>query len=185
MTQEKIAVYFDHETSISENCSAGDRVGRTFGQGAGRSRWRPWRPLRPPPRRPQSLRTSFQRASPRLRGHYYGSIGFGFLSYPFYRNWAPSSYYGYGYGPAYYGRAYYGRGYYAPGYYGRAAYPAAAGGLAVDVQQALAELGYYTGPIDGIIGRGSRSALRAYQADYGLPVTGRIDRPTLDALDIG
>jgi His-Xaa-Ser repeat protein HxsA len=56
--------------------------------------------------------------------------------------------------------------------------------LEVDVQQALRRRGYYDGPIDGDIGPGSRSAIRAYQADRGLSVTGRIDSSLLRALGI-
>jgi peptidoglycan hydrolase-like protein with peptidoglycan-binding domain len=57
--------------------------------------------------------------------------------------------------------------------------------LAAEVQQELKRRGYYQGSIDGNIGPMSRSAIRAYQADRGLSVTGRVDRSLLDALDIG
>lgn len=40
------------------------------------------------------------------------------------------------------------------------------------VQQELAARGYYTGAIDGIVGPRTRAAVRAYEADSGLPVTG-------------
>lgn len=52
----------------------------------------------------------------------------------------------------------------------------------VSVQRALAKRGYYGGPIDGDIGPGSRAAIRAYQVDRALPVTGRIDGPLLKSL---
>lgn len=42
-----------------------------------------------------------------------------------------------------------------------------------DTQQLLAALGYYSGPIDGILGPRMQSALRSAQKDYGLPMTGR------------
>jgi hypothetical protein len=116
-------------------------------------------------------------------GHYYGpriGLNFGF-GYPYYG-------YGYGYGYPYYyaptiGLAYstYGgpvyRGTPADGYYSDS--------LAVDVQRELRHLGYYHGPIDGDIGSGSRAAIRSYQADHGLGVTGRIDARLLRSLGIG
>src|SRR5262245_14646809 len=49
---------------------------------------------------------------------------------------------------------------------------------AVDVrtaQRQLKERGYYTGPVDGVVGPATESALRAYQRDRGLKVTGRLD----------
>jgi len=56
--------------------------------------------------------------------------------------------------------------------------------LGVDVQRALAHQGYYHGPIDGEIGSGSRAAIRAYESDHGLEVTGRIDGALLRSLHI-
>jgi membrane-bound lytic murein transglycosylase B len=53
------------------------------------------------------------------------------------------------------------------------------------VQSALTKRGYYRGPIDGIIGAASRRAIRAFQTDQGLPVTGLIDRKLLTALQRG
>jgi peptidoglycan hydrolase-like protein with peptidoglycan-binding domain len=53
------------------------------------------------------------------------------------------------------------------------------------VQSALSKRGYYRGPIDGVIGAGSRRAIRAFQSDQGLPVTGLIDRKLLTALQLG
>jgi hypothetical protein len=57
--------------------------------------------------------------------------------------------------------------------------------LAIDVQRALRSRGYYRGAIDGDIGSGSRSAIRAYQRDHGLGVTGRIDTTLLRSLRVG
>jgi peptidoglycan hydrolase-like protein with peptidoglycan-binding domain len=54
----------------------------------------------------------------------------------------------------------------------------------VEVQIALAKRGYYHGPIDGDVGPGSRAAIRAYQADRRLRVTGRIDGDLIRALKI-
>jgi hypothetical protein len=56
--------------------------------------------------------------------------------------------------------------------------------LAIDVQRALRRSGYYYGDIDGDIGPESRSAIREYQRDRGLPATGRIDSSLLRALRI-
>jgi peptidoglycan hydrolase-like protein with peptidoglycan-binding domain len=53
------------------------------------------------------------------------------------------------------------------------------------VQSKLREHGYYQGPIDGVIGAGSRRAIRSFQAEQGLPVTGSIDSKLLRALQIG
>lgn len=56
--------------------------------------------------------------------------------------------------------------------------------LAEDVQRALRRQGYYRGPIDGDCGPGTRSAIRAYQYNHRLSVTGRIDRNLLRSLRI-
>ena len=56
--------------------------------------------------------------------------------------------------------------------------------LAVSVQSELARRGYYHGAVDGVIGSGSRQAIRAFQAAQGLPVTGKIDPKLLEALGI-
>ena len=56
--------------------------------------------------------------------------------------------------------------------------------LPVAVQRRLAHLGYYHGAIDGEIGPHSRRAIRRYQADHGLPVTGDIDRPLIHSLKL-
>lgn len=57
--------------------------------------------------------------------------------------------------------------------------------LAVDVQHALKRRGYYYGAIDGDVGPGTRGAIRAYQRDRGLSITGRIDTSLLRSLGIG
>jgi hypothetical protein len=49
-------------------------------------------------------------------------------------------------------------------------------------QVLLTYLGYRPGPVDGIRGRFTRDALRRFQADQGLVVTGEPDDPTLAAL---
>ena len=43
-----------------------------------------------------------------------------------------------------------------------------------NLQRALRRLGYDPGPVDGIPGARTRAAIRAFQADAGLPVTGQI-----------
>lgn len=42
------------------------------------------------------------------------------------------------------------------------------------VQRQLKDRGYYDGPIDGLAGRQTIDAVREYQADKGMPVTGEI-----------
>jgi hypothetical protein len=113
------------------------------------------------------------------RHRHHGFIGSGFY-------FAPS--YSYGYWPysSYYRSPYY-YDYAAPAYYYSDAeyYPAYAWSLGADVQSELARRGYYRGAIDGIIGRQSRNALRAFQRDVGLPITGQIDSVTLHELGLG
>lgn len=46
------------------------------------------------------------------------------------------------------------------------------------VQQALGEIGYNPGKIDGKIGDKTRSAVKAFQKDYGLKVSGYVDKKT-------
>jgi N-acetylmuramoyl-L-alanine amidase len=49
-------------------------------------------------------------------------------------------------------------------------------------QQRLANLGFYHGELDGIIGPKTREAIGAFQARVGLPVTQELDDDTLDLL---
>ena len=53
-----------------------------------------------------------------------------------------------------------------------------------EAQRTLGELGYRPGPIDGVVGRRTQSALARYQRSEGIPVTGRLDAETLVRLDI-
>ncbi len=53
-----------------------------------------------------------------------------------------------------------------------------------DVQAALASKGYYGAEIDGVVGSRTRAAIRAYQVDRNLPVTGRIDGNLLRSLKL-
>ena len=47
------------------------------------------------------------------------------------------------------------------------------------VQTELGDLGYNGGPADGVYGPSTRSAVRAYQADNNLPVTGEVTQSLL------
>jgi hypothetical protein len=51
-------------------------------------------------------------------------------------------------------------------------------------QLRLARLGYSPGPIDGDFGPRTSRAIRNYQIDYGLPVTGRLDYRTRASLGV-
>jgi localization factor PodJL len=46
----------------------------------------------------------------------------------------------------------------------------------------LAALGYAPGPIDGVIGGQTHDAIMAFEADHGLPQTGRVDDSLIDRL---
>lgn len=54
----------------------------------------------------------------------------------------------------------------------------------VQAQLRLRQLGYYRGPIDGLIGRGTRYSIMRFQRDYRLPSSGYLDYRTLRALGI-
>ena len=56
--------------------------------------------------------------------------------------------------------------------------------VVVNVQQQLADEGYYSGPIDGELGPMTRQALADFQADHGLAVTSAVDEPTLSTLGL-
>ena len=58
------------------------------------------------------------------------------------------------------------------------------GSTVSNVQASLADAGYYHGPIDGDLGPGTRNAIAGYQSDYGLRVTGRINDPLLQSLQL-
>ncbi|MDS7595485.1 TerB N-terminal domain-containing protein [Agrobacterium tumefaciens] len=51
-----------------------------------------------------------------------------------------------------------------------------------EIQQALADRGYAVGTVDGVWGRRSIAALKAFQTSEGLPTTGVVDETTLKAL---
>jgi len=54
----------------------------------------------------------------------------------------------------------------------------------MSVQTKLTDDGYYHGQIDGVLGSGSLEAIRQFQSDHGLAVTGKIDPKLLEALGI-
>ncbi|MFN4087804.1 MAG: peptidoglycan-binding protein [Alphaproteobacteria bacterium] len=54
-----------------------------------------------------------------------------------------------------------------------------------EVQRLLQDRGLYAGSIDGIFGRMSRTGLKVFQAEAGLPETGRVDAETLARLKEG
>ena len=102
-------------------------------------------------------------------GHHHnsGHHHHGFYGYPFY-----ASYLGY-YG-AYWPYWYRNRFYRDPRY--------SDASLNVAVQSRLARRGYYRGPIDGVLGPGTRRAIRAFQYDEGMPASGWIDGRLLSEL---
>lgn len=55
-------------------------------------------------------------------------------------------------------------------------------GVVTQLQQHLASLGYYRGKIDGVVDEEFATAVRKYQKDKKLPVTGVIDGPLLNAI---
>ena len=55
----------------------------------------------------------------------------------------------------------------------------------MQAQQQLQAQGLYRGPIDGVMGGGTRRALARFQRENGLPVTARLDQQTLDSLSGG
>lgn len=59
------------------------------------------------------------------------------------------------------------------------------GGFVSRIQRELTALEFYDGPIDGVYGRSTASAVRRFQKDKGLPVTGVIDARLLNALSLG
>lgn len=56
--------------------------------------------------------------------------------------------------------------------------------VVMDVQAQLQRDGYYSGPIDGVLGPMTRAAIASFQADRGLAITSAIDEPTLATLGI-
>jgi len=92
--------------------------------------------------------------------------------------------YPFGYGYPYYGRYPYGYRYYAGPR--EAIYQAATSNrsLAIEVQRRLARAGYYRGAIDGVIGSGTRNAIRSYERAHGLRVDGLLDQRLLATMGV-
>jgi N-acetylmuramoyl-L-alanine amidase len=91
---------------------------------------------------------------------------------------------GFGY-PFGYGYPYYG--YYPYRYYtgpGEVVYQAADRSTVIAVQRRLARAGYYRGAIDGVIGYGTRGAIRSYERAHGLRVDGMIDQRLLATMGL-
>jgi hypothetical protein len=125
----------------------------------------------------------YYRGGSRVNFYFGGAFGYPYFGYPFfgypYYGYAP---YGYGYpGGAYY--TYDPRGIYQ----GRVVNRSAAGknSVAAQVQQQLAARGYYRGQIDGIVGDGTRRAIRNFERANNLPVDGQIDDQLLGAMGLG
>lgn len=95
-------------------------------------------------------------------------------------------YFSFGY-PFGYGYPYYSSYPYRYGYYARpreVVYANVDGSVVVAVQRRLARAGYYRGAIDGVIGHGTRSAIRSYERAHGLRIDGRIDRRLLATMGL-
>jgi Putative peptidoglycan binding domain len=58
------------------------------------------------------------------------------------------------------------------------------GQVVANVQSQLSREGYYSGPIDGVLGPMTRQAIAAFQADHGLAVTSTVDEPTVASLGL-
>jgi hypothetical protein len=101
-------------------------------------------------------------------------FGSAFFGSPFYY---PYPYYPYGYGGYGYQNGYDGYSYQSGGY-------GVNGSLVIQVQRRLASAGYYSGPIDGVAGRGTRRAIRAYERSHGLPIDGAIHRRLLATMGL-
>jgi hypothetical protein len=98
-------------------------------------------------------------------------VFFDTFGFPFYPYW----YWGYPY-PYYSPYSYYNQPVYGEPY-------GAGGSIVVEVQEGLAQAGYYHGEIDGVIGPRTRSAIRAYQRSHGLRIDGKISQHLLATMD--
>ena len=56
--------------------------------------------------------------------------------------------------------------------------------IVVQVQRRLASDGLYSGRIDGVVGRGTRRAIRAFERSHGLPVDGTIHHRLLATMGL-
>jgi len=63
--------------------------------------------------------------------------------------------------------------------------PAVTSDLIKQVQDKLHDAGYYKrGAVDGVYGRGTVTAVRSFQKDHDLTNSGKLDVPTLTAMDL-
>src|SRR4051812_24544593 len=69
-------------------------------------------------------------------------------------------------------------------YQGTTAVAPAPDATVTNVQTQLTQLGYYSGPIDGLFGPTTRDALVSYQTSQGLTVTGSLSPDTLQSLGL-
>jgi Putative peptidoglycan binding domain len=99
-------------------------------------------------------------------GFDFAGFGFPYWWYPDYYNYG---YYGYPYDDSDDSQAYDYRYWY---------------GLGTAVQTKLTQLGYYHGPIDGVIGPGTQKSIKSFQQAEGQPVTGLINPGLLKALKL-
>jgi len=95
--------------------------------------------------------------------HFNNVVFIGDFGFPWWWGWGwgPSWGWGSGYPYGYYGGYNYGG--YGSGY----GYSDSSGSRVAELQSRLASAGYYHGAIDGIMGPGTRRAIRAYERDHG------------------
>lgn len=103
--------------------------------------------------------------------YYGGGLGYPYYSYSY---WPYSTYGYYPYGS-------YGDYPYSYSYYSEPAY---GDNVGAEVQRRLAELGYYHGVIDGIIGPQTRAAIAAYESTHNLVVDGAISPRLLNRMGL-
>ena len=113
----------------------------------------------------------------RSRSNFFFGIG---LGYPYGYGYPGYGYYGY----PYYGGYPYGYGYYTPRPTVYATSSFTDDATVAAVQRRLARGGYYHGSIDGVIGPGTRAAIRAFERNNGLPADGVIDRELLRTMGL-
>lgn len=65
---------------------------------------------------------------------------------------------------------------------GAATVPPETTALIKGIQQILAELGYAPGPVDGVMGVGTRQAIEAFEREHSMTVTGRVSGKLLREL---
>ncbi len=118
----------------------------------------------------------------RYRHHYHGNY-YAYYGYPFYPYWGWDYPYGYYHPYGYYPYGYYNYYYSEPAFGGNDNGYAGAS-IVAQLQERLAQAGYYHGNVDGIVGPLTRRAIRAYERDHGMPVDGRLTRQLLEQMDL-